>query len=178
MSAAANGRETTCEASCRTLLIIFGAPDSAAATLFPHDTTAVGWRALSDQARSVDPTRPGARSCTPQRVKLLRCTMGQQHSGHEAMFVTRAAAHESSRVLDSPGSGTRTPRRVTPTLLRAILPQRESTTDDSNEAVVSVTHATIDMECCRGHEAADHRPRHQFGIPDAMSDASSPITAG
>ena len=157
-------------------------PQSAGRTLLQRGMTAVGWHALADEARSFDPTSLGARCSTPQRVNRLRGTMGQEHSEHGAMFITRAAAHESSRVLDSPGSSTRNTeappgflyRRRCDTnnpallpLLRAPLPQRESTTDDLNEAVVgeiagqrqgatsrvvarhtgtvSVTHATIDM---------------------------------
>ena len=128
MPGTASRCESTREASCRTLSLIFGAPSL--------------W---------VDPTSLGARSSTPQRVNRLRGTKGQEHSEHEAMFTARTAAHESSRVLDSPGSSTRNTeappgflcRRRGDTnnpallpLLRVPLPQSESTTDDLNEAVV------------------------------------------
>jgi hypothetical protein len=182
MPAAASRRGNARKASCRTLSLIFGAPQSVGRTLLQRGMTAVGWHALADEARSFDPTSLGGRSSTPQRVNRLRGTMGQEHSGHGAMFITRAAAHESRWVLDSPGSSTRDTeappgflcRRRCDTnnpallpLVRAPLPQRESTTVDLNEAVVgeiagqrqgttsrvvarhtgtvSVTHATIDL---------------------------------
>ena len=143
MPAAASRRENAREASCRTLSLIFAAPQSVGRTLLRRGTTAVGWHALADEARSVDPTSLGARSSTPQRVNRLRRTMGQEHSGHGAIFIRRAAAHESSWVLDSPGSSTRNTeappgflcRRRCDTnnpallpLLRVPLPQPESTT--------------------------------------------------
>lgn len=139
------------KASCRTLSLIFGAPQSVGRTLLQRGMTAVGWHALADAARSFDPTSLGGRSSTPQRVNRLRGTMGQEHSGHRAMFITRAAAHESRWLLDSPGSSTRDTevppgfvcRRRCDTnipallpLVRAHLPQRESTTVDLNEVVV------------------------------------------
>ena len=151
MSVATSRRGNAREASCRTLSLIFGAPQSVGRTLRQRAMTAVGWHALADQARSFDPTSLGERSSTPQRVNRLRGTMGQEHSEHEAMFIARAAAHESRRVLDSPGSSTRNTeappgflcRRRCDThnpallpLLRIPLPQRESTTVDLNEAVV------------------------------------------
>ena len=107
MPGTASRRGSTREASCRTLSLIVGAPQSVGPTLLQRGMTAVGWHALSDEARPVDPTSLGARSSTAQRVNRLRGTMGQEHSGHEAMFIERAAAHASSRVLDSPGSSTR-----------------------------------------------------------------------
>ena len=109
---------------------------------------AVDWDALADEARCFDPTSLGARSSTPQRVNRLRGTMGQAHSGHGAMFIRRAAAHESSRVLDSPGSCTRnteaplgslwrrrcdTSNPAPLSILRVPLPQRESPIYDFNE---------------------------------------------
>src|SRR5258705_7944743 len=107
MSVADSRRGNEREASCRTLSLIFGAPPSVGRTLRQRGMTAVGWHALADEAPSFDPTSLGARSSTPQRVNRLRRTMGQEHSGHGAIFIARAAAHESSRVLDFPGSSTR-----------------------------------------------------------------------
>ena len=107
MPGAASRRENTREASCQTLSLIFGAPQSVARTLLQRGMIAVGWHSLADEARCFDPTSLGARSSTPQRVNRLRGTVGQEHSGHEAMLTARAAAHESSRVLDSSGSSTR-----------------------------------------------------------------------
>ena len=107
MPGAACRRENTREASCRTLSLIFGAPQSVGRTLLQRGMIAVDWHALADEARCFDPTSLGARSSTPQRVNRLRGTVGQEHSGHEAMLIARAAAHESSRVLDSSGSSTR-----------------------------------------------------------------------
>ena len=148
MPGAASRREIAREASCRTLSLIFGAPQSVGRTLLQRGMTAVGWHALADEARCFDPTSLGARSSTPQRMNRLRGTMGQEHSGHGAMFITRTAVHESSRVLDSPGSCTRNTeappgslwRRRCDTnnpallpILRVPLPQRESITYDLNE---------------------------------------------
>ena len=79
---------------------------SVGRTLLQRGMTAVGWHALADEARSFDPTSLGGRSSTPQRVNCPRGTMGQEHSGHGAMFIARAAAHQSRWVLDSPGSST------------------------------------------------------------------------
>ena len=107
MPAAASRRGNAREASCRTLSLIVGAPQSVSRTLLQRGMTAVGWHGLADEARSVDPTSLGARSSTPQRMNRLRGTMGQEHSGHGTMFITRAAAHESSRLLDSDGPATR-----------------------------------------------------------------------
>ena len=107
MPVAASRRGNAREASCRTLSLIFGAPQSVGRTVLERGITAVGWYALADEARSVDPTSLRVRSSIPQRVNRLRGTMGQEHSEHEAMFIARAAAHESSRLLDSPGSSTR-----------------------------------------------------------------------
>jgi hypothetical protein len=108
MPAAASRRGNARKATCRTLSLIFGAPQSVGRTLLQRGgMTAVGWHALGDEARSFDPTSLGGRSSTPQRVNRLRGTIGQEHSGHGAMFITRAAAHQSRWVLDSSGSSTR-----------------------------------------------------------------------
>jgi hypothetical protein len=107
------GRETptaasrcgnACKATRPTLPLIFGAPQSVGRTLLQRGMTAVDWHALTDAARSFDPTFLGGRSSTPQRVNRLRGTVGQEHSEHRAMLITKAAAHESRWVLDSPGS--------------------------------------------------------------------------
>ena len=132
MPAAASRRGNARKASCRMLSLIFGAPQSVGRTLVQRGMTAVGWHALADAARSFDPTSLGGRSSTAQRVSRLRGTMGQEHSGHGAMFIARAAAHQSRWVLDSPGSSTRnteaTPgflcRRRCDTNNPALLPNR------------------------------------------------------
>jgi hypothetical protein len=132
MPAAASRRGNARKASCRMLSLIFGAPQSVGRTLVQRGMTAVGWHALADAARSFDPTSLGGRSSTAQRVNRLRGTMGQEHSGHGAMFIARAAAHQSRWVLDSPGSSTRnteaTPgflcRRRCDTNNPALLPNR------------------------------------------------------
>jgi hypothetical protein len=107
MPAAASRRGNAAKASCRTLSLIFGAPQSVGRTLLQRGMTTVGWHALADAARSFDPTSLGGRSSTPQRVNRLGGTTGQEHSGHRAMFITRAAPHQRRWVLDSPGSSTR-----------------------------------------------------------------------
>jgi hypothetical protein len=106
MPAAAGRRGNGRTASCRTLPLIFGAPQSAGPTLLQRGMTAAGWHARADEARSLDPTSLGGRSPTPQCVNRRRGTMGQENSGHGVMFITRAAAHESRWGLDSPGSST------------------------------------------------------------------------
>ena len=183
MSAAASRRGNAREASCRTLSLIFGAPQSVGRTLRQRAMTAVGWHALADQARSVGPTSLGARCSTPQRVNRLRGTMGQEHSEHEAMFIARAAAHESRRVLDSPGSSTRNTeappgflcRRRCDThnpallpLLRIPLPQPESTTDDLTEAVVGEIAGRP-----QGDRERDPRHNHIVKPPAAAEDGNS-----
>src|SRR5271163_3245847 len=95
MPAAASRRGNARKASCRTLSLIFDAPQSMGRTLLQRGTTAVGWHALADAAQSFDPTPLGGRSSTPQRMNRLRGTMDQEHSEHGAMFIARAAAHQS-----------------------------------------------------------------------------------
>jgi hypothetical protein len=143
MPAAASRRSNGRTASCRTLPLIVGVPQSVGPTLLQRGMTAVGWHPLADDTRSFDPTSLGGRSSTPRCVNRRRGTMGQENSGHGVMFITRAAAHESRWVLDSPGSpsqNTDAPpgflcRRRCDTnnpallpLVRTPLPQRESTT--------------------------------------------------
>src|SRR5258705_8776589 len=95
-----NRGETRCGATC----LVAKCPARPVAAKVPVRRAAERYRSSSvPRSLWVDPTSLGARSSTPQRVNRLRGTMGQEHSEHEAMFTARAAAHESSRVLDSPG---------------------------------------------------------------------------
>lgn len=84
LPAATSRRGNARKASCPTLSLIFGAPQSVGRTLRQSGMTTVGWHALADAARSFDPTSLGGRSSTPQRVNRLRGTTGQEHSGHVA----------------------------------------------------------------------------------------------